>query len=128
MSAALRVLIVDDHPGIVKALSRLLVAAGHEVAGNIADFSAVPETVRHFRPDLIVLDVNLQSVDGLEVCRRITQADPQMKVIVFTAADDPDIRQRALQAGAVDFVDKRSLEGDLLSAVRRLAASRDQRE
>jgi len=122
MPNRLRVLVVDDHPGIVKALSRLLSAAGHDVVGGITDFTTVPEAVQELEPHVVVLDVNLKSVDGIEVCRRIIHSSPGVKVIVFTAADDSDIRQRAREAGAVDFVDKRALDGDLLSAIKRLAA------
>jgi two-component system nitrate/nitrite response regulator NarL len=73
---------------------------------------------------VIVLDVNLPEVDGLKACHQITQANPKMRVIVFSAGNDPDIRRRALEAGASAFVDKLAPDGDLLSAVKRLDANR----
>jgi DNA-binding NarL/FixJ family response regulator len=69
---------------------------------------------------VIVLDVRLPNVDGLKACRQITQANPEMKVIVFTALDDPDVRRRASEAGASAFVHRLALDDDLLSAIKRL--------
>ena len=123
MPSRLRVLIADDHPSILRAVSRLL-AQDYDVVGSVADGSGLLETAQHLRPDVIVLDVKLANVDGLEVCRQITQVNPAMKVIVFTAVDDPGVRRRAFEAGASAFVNKLAFDGDLLSAVKRLDANR----
>jgi DNA-binding NarL/FixJ family response regulator len=119
----LRVLVADDHPGIVRAVSRLL-ALHYDVAGSVADGRELLEAVQHLQPDLIVLDLNLSNVDGLQACRQITQVNPEMKVIMFTALDDPDLRRRTFEAGASAFVHKLALADDLLSAVKRLDANR----
>jgi DNA-binding NarL/FixJ family response regulator len=121
MPGRLRVLIVDDHPGIVKSVSRLL-AGDCDVVGSLTCCSGLIETALHIKADVIVLDVTLPDGDGLEACRQVTQANPAMKVIVFTAADDPGVKRRAFEAGASAFVNKLALDGDLLSAVRRLNA------
>ena len=71
---------------------------------------------------MIVVDLNLPSVNGLEACRQITQTHPEMKVIVFTAMNDPDLRQRSFDAGASAFVFKMAGDGDLMSTVKRLCA------
>jgi DNA-binding NarL/FixJ family response regulator len=113
-----RVLIADDHPEVAKAVSRLL-ALDCEVVGSVADGSALLEAAQRLQPDVVVLDVNLPKVHGLEVCRQITQLHPRMKVIVFTAMDDPKVRERSLAFGAAAFVSKLA-HGDLLSAIRRL--------
>jgi DNA-binding NarL/FixJ family response regulator len=115
----LRVLVVDDHPAVLRAVSRLL-AQDYDVAGTVADGRELLETAQRLQPDLIVLDLSLPNVDGLEACRQITQANPEMKVIVFTALEDPDIRRRAGEAGASAFVHKLALDDDLLSAIKRL--------
>ena len=122
-SSRLRVLVADDHPGVVRAVSRLL-ALSYDVAGSVADGSGLLAAAQHLRPDVIVLDVNLPNVDGLKACREITQANPEMKVIVFTAVDDPDVRRRAFEAGAFAFVHKLALADDLLAAMGRLDADR----
>jgi DNA-binding NarL/FixJ family response regulator len=73
---------------------------------------------------VIVVDLNLPGIDGLEVCRQVTQLNPLAKVVVFTATNDPDIRQRAFEVGASAFVSKMAAGGELLSTVKRLCADR----
>ena len=116
-----RVLIADDHADLVKAVSRLL-AVDCDVVGTVGDGSAVLEAAQRLRPDLIVVDLNLPNLNGLEACRQITQTHPEMRVIVFTAMNDPDVRRRSLEVGAAAFVFKMSGNGDLLSTVKRLWA------
>ena len=119
-----RVLIADDHPDLVKAICRVL-SLDYEVTGIVADGSAVLEAAQRLQPDVIVLDLNLPNVNGLEVCRQITQVNPETKVIVFTAMDDPDLRQRSLEVGASAFVCKVAGDCDLLATINRLCADRD---
>ena len=116
-----RVLIADDHADLVKAVSRLL-AVDCDVVGTVADGSAVLDAASRVRPDVVVVDLNLPNLNGLEACRQITDRHPQMKVIVFTAMNDPDIRQRSFESGASAFVFKMAGDGDLLSTVKRLYA------
>ena len=123
-TARLRVLIVDDHPGVVKALTRLLMFE-FDVVGSVADADGIPEAVQRLRPDVIVLDMNLPNVGGLDACRDIKAAAPQAQVVIFTAMDDPELRQRALEAGATAFVNKLAVDGELLSTLRRLRARDD---
>ena len=115
-----RVLLADDYPGMVTAVSRLL-SLDSDVVGTVADASALLEAAERLQPDVIVLDLNLPDLSGLEACRQITQAHPQMKVIVFTAVTDPEVRQRSLAVGASAFVSKLGPVTDLLSAVKRLS-------
>jgi DNA-binding NarL/FixJ family response regulator len=114
-----RVLIVDDYPSIVKSVSRLL-ALDCEVVGNIPDCRGLIEAVDELEPDVIILDVNLPGGNALESCRQLARDYPDVKVIVFTAADNPDMEARSLEAGATAFVHKLATDGDLLSAIRRL--------
>ena len=114
-----RVLVADDHAEVTKAICRLL-ALECEVVGTVADGSAVLEAVQRLQPDVTVVDLNLPTVSGLEACRQITQANPKAKVIVFTAMNDPIIRQRAIEMGASAFVCKVAADGDLLSVVKGL--------
>ena len=114
-----RVLIAEDHPAVAKAVCRVL-ALDCEVVGTVADGSAVLEAAQRLRPDVIVVDLNLPNVNGLEACRQITQANPDAKVIVFSAMNDPDVTQRSFEVGASAFVLKGASDGDLLSTVKRL--------
>jgi two-component system response regulator NreC len=93
-----------------------------DVVGSVADCSELLEAAQRLKPDVIVLDMNLPRADALGACRQVTQVNPGMKVIVFTAVDDPDVRRRAFEAGASAFVHKLALDADLLSAVMRLRA------
>ena len=88
--------------------------------GNVADGSAVVEAVQRLQPDVIVVDLNLPNVDGLEVCRQITQMNPEAKVIVFSAMNDPDVTRRSFEVGASAFVFKGAGGRGLLSTVKRL--------
>jgi CheY-like chemotaxis protein len=116
-----RVLIADDHHDLVKAVGRLL-AVDCDVVGSVADGSAVLEAAQRLQPDVIVVDLNLPNVNGLEACRQVTQTHPGIKVIVFTAMNDPDVRQRSFEVGASAFVFKMAGDGDLLSTIKRLCA------
>jgi DNA-binding NarL/FixJ family response regulator len=119
-----RVLLAEDHPAVAKAVCRVL-ALDCEVVGTVADGSAVLEAAQRLQPDVIVVDFNLPHLNGLEACRQITQTNPGAKVIVFSANDDPNVRQRSFEAGASAFVYKGTGDGDLLSTVKRLCDGRD---
>ena len=112
-----RVLIAEDHPGMAKAVRRML-SLDCEVVGTVTDGSAVLEAARRLQPDVIVVDLNLPYVHGLEVCRQLTQVNHNTKVIVFSAMNEPDITQRSFEVGASAFVCKGT--GDLLSTIKRL--------
>jgi DNA-binding NarL/FixJ family response regulator len=117
--ARLRILIVDDNPGIVKAVTRLL-AFQFDVVGSVSDADALLDEVQRLGPDVIVLDMNLPKAGGLHACHLVTQASPQTRVIIFTGDDSPDLRRRACEAGAAAFVSKLSSDGELVSILKRL--------
>jgi DNA-binding NarL/FixJ family response regulator len=117
-----RVLVADDHPEMVKAICRLL-ALDCEVVGTVSDGGDALGAARRLQPDVVVIDLNLPTVSGLDVCRQITQALPATKVILFTAANDPYLRQRASEVGASAFVCKVSSDDDLLTTVKSVCNS-----
>jgi DNA-binding NarL/FixJ family response regulator len=112
-----RVLIADDHAGVAKAVCRML-ALDCDVVGTVADGGAVLEAAQRLRPDVIVVDLNLPHVHGLDACRQVKQVKPEAVVIVFSAMNDPDLRRRSFEVGASAFVCKGT--GDLLSTIKRL--------
>ena len=115
-----RVVVAEDHPEVAKAVCRVL-ALDCEVVGSVTDGSAAIEAAQQLQPDVIVIDLNLPIVNGLEACRQITQLNLKTKVIVFTAMNDPDVRQRAFEVGASAFVSKMAGDGNnLLSTIQRL--------
>jgi DNA-binding NarL/FixJ family response regulator len=102
---------------VAKAVRRLL-ALDCEVLELVSDGSALLEAALRLQPDVIVVDLNLPTVSGLEACRQITHVNPAAKIVVFSAMNNPEVRQRAFEAGASAFVFK----GDpsLLSTIKRL--------
>jgi two-component system, NarL family, response regulator NreC len=114
-----RVLLVDDCPEMLKVVSGLL-AQDCEVVGKVADASALLETAQRLVPDVIVLDVNLPNISSLEACREITRINPETKVIMFTAMNDPITSDAFFEAGASAFVSKLAASVDLLSTIMRL--------
>jgi DNA-binding NarL/FixJ family response regulator len=113
------VLIAEDHADVAKAVGRLL-ALECDVVGSVADGSAVLEAVQRLQPDVLVVDLNLPHVNGLETCRQIVRMNPATKVVIFTALNDPDVRARAYGLGACAFVSKMGTDGDLLSTIKRV--------
>ena len=117
-----RVLLAEDHAGVAKAICRLL-AVECDLVGSVADGRAVLDAAQRLQPDVVVVDLNLPHVHGLEVCRQIKQDNPDARVVVFSALNDPDIRQRSIEVGAAAFVCKGT--GDLLSTIKSLFEDRD---
>jgi len=113
-----RVLLVDDHPGIVRALSRLL-STECDVVGVMADGREVADAAARLQPVVIVVDLNLPDVSGLDVCRQIRDSNPRVKVVVISARIDEAIRDEALAAGASGFFEK-SAANELIEAIRRI--------
>ena len=105
------------------AICRLL-ALDSEVVGSVTDGKLLLEAAQRLQPDVIVLDVNLPHVHGLEACRQITRENPEIRVIVFTAMTDPDIKEQAFAAGASAFVSKLAGADELLSTITRLCDDR----
>lgn len=102
--APTRVVVIEDEPTITRAIADRLAAEGWEVSTALDGPSGV-ETVRQVRPDVVVLDVMLPGIDGLEVCRRI-QADSPVAVLMLTARDDETDMLIGLGVGADDYMTK----------------------
>lgn len=117
----MRILIVDDHAIVRDGLSRLLAAeGGHEVKLAASGREALA-LARSFRPGLVVLDLNLPGLGGLELLRRLAQADAG-KILVLSMHAEPLYARRSLEAGAQGYVSKNAAPDELLAAVRRVAA------
>jgi two-component system, NarL family, nitrate/nitrite response regulator NarL len=101
-----RVLIADDYDGILTALERLLKPFCN-IVGLVEDGQRLLESARLLQPDVVVIDIFLPEVNGLEACRRIKEAIPHIQVIVLSAADDVETRARAMEVGAFAFISKR---------------------
>src|SRR5260370_9622130 len=119
-----KVLIVDDHP-IVRAGLRRLLAAESEM--QVCEAASGMEAVRVFRegrPALVILDLNMRGIGGLEVIARLKTANPGARILVLSMHDDAIHVTRALQAGSAGYVSKGAPPDELLEAIRRVAAGR----
>ena len=90
-----------------------------DVVGALGDGTAVADAAARLQPDVIVVDLHLPDISGLDVCRHITRQHPRMKVIVISAMIDDGIREEALAAGASGFFLK-SAASELVAAIRRI--------
>ena len=114
---AIRILVVDDEPSITKLVSFNLEKAGYDV-DTAADGQAALEKVQDIQPDLIVLDLMLPKVDGLEVCKRLRQENNHIPVIMLTAKDEELDRVLGLELGADDYVTKPFSPRELVARVK----------
>jgi DNA-binding NarL/FixJ family response regulator len=112
-----RVLLADDHPGVVRALSRLL-SFECDVVGTVSDGSEVAEAANNLQPVVVVVDVNLPNVNGLDVCREITMKSPRARVVVMSGMFDPEVAQAARTAGASGVFDKAAMGDKLVAAIK----------
>src|SRR5882724_12692770 len=122
-----RIMIVDDEPAMVRLLEQLLERAGYTHLRSTTDPREVPTHYREFRPDLIMLDLRMPHLDGVQVLERLkreTSGEIYLPVLVLTADAAPEAKRRALAAGASDFVTKPFDRIELLLRVDNLLAMR----
>jgi len=101
----LRVLIVDDEPRLAEVLSRLLALEGWMTRASLSGLDAV-RTAADFKPHVVVLDIGLPDISGLEVLRRLRELDPAVCVLFLTARDAVEDRVAGIRAGGDDYVTK----------------------
>ncbi len=116
MSAG-RILVVDDEPQIRRIMRSSLTAAGYEVDDAKTGEEAL-EKLREFRPELILLDINMPGMGGLAACRVIREEDRNVAVIMLTVHNSEAAKVEALDAGADDFVAKPFSTPELLARIR----------
>ena len=119
----LRVLLADDHPDMLNALEHLI-APACEIAGRISDGREVLDWVARLRPDVLLVDINMPGLDGIEICRRTVRAFPAVHVIVLSAAGDATFAQASREAGATAFIAKHSAADELPEAIASLDRQR----
>ena len=115
----LRVLLADDHLLVLAALEALL-APEFDIVGRVSDGRALVAAAKELRPDLIVLDIEMPVMNGLEAARQIKAMLPHVKLVFLTMYDEPDLEVEAFRAGASAYVLKHSASSDLLTAIRGL--------
>ena len=117
INSAPKVLVVDDNKGVLEFLLLLLVKHGLSVLGASSGSECL-DIVRNQRVDLIILDVMMPVMDGLQVCQELKKIRPSLPVILLTARDDMMTRAAAKDLGVSEFVAKPVNNRDLLNRVR----------
>jgi len=124
-SMAVRILLVDDHPVVRQGLRTLLEGrAEWEVAGEASDGLEAVEKVNSLQPDVVVLDITMPRMNGIEACRVIKEKKPGVEVLFVTQHDSPQMMREALAAGARGYVVKSNLARDLLEAIEQVSQHR----
>ncbi len=100
-----RVLVVDDEPDAVELLTEFLRAKGYEVS-TASDGEEALRKVKEDRPHLILLDVRMPKLNGMEVLRRVREIDREVGVIMVTAVNEEETGREALKLGAFDYITK----------------------
>ncbi|MGW1780062.1 response regulator [Streptomyces sp. NPDC002143] len=120
---AIRLLLVDDDPLVRAGLTFMMGGADDiEVVGEAADGGEVEGLVERTRPDVVLMDIRMPSVDGLTATRRLREREDAPQVVVLTTFHADEQVLRALRAGAAGFVLKDTPPAEILDAVRRVAA------
>jgi two-component system, NarL family, invasion response regulator UvrY len=120
----IRVLLVDDHAVVRMGFRLLLQSADLHVLAEAESGEAACRMYLDLNPDVVVMDLAMPGMGGLEALRRIRARDPHARVLTLSAQDDPMHARRALQEGALGFLSKRSAPEALIEAVTAVAAGR----
>jgi len=121
----LRILVADDHEIVRRGLCALLQKReGWEVCGEASNGREALEMAKQLKPDIVILDIGMPFLNGLDTARQLLQHDPQSKIIVLTVTDADQVIREALDAGARGFVLKSDAARDLVSAVEALQGKR----
>jgi len=115
---AVRILIADDNRMMRDALASLLKEWGFEVVGLAEDGLEAVRLTREAKPDVVLMDVKMPKMDGIEATRQITATLPKIKVIVLSVQSEPHIASNIVAAGACSFVPKSATPEELTEAIR----------
>ena len=119
----LRVAFVDDHTLFVEGCKKLL-EAEYDVVGTYSDPRAFLLDFPQLKVDVVVLDVSMPHLNGLDTAREVLRLDPRVRVVMLTMSEDPDVAAEAFRAGAAGYLLKRSAGSELSLAVREVMNKR----
>ena len=116
---SIQILIADDH-GVIRAGLRALLGAEPdlEVVGEAADGQEALHSANALRPDVILLDLSMPGLSGIEITRRLTETMPELRVIILTVHEDEGLLRESIQAGAAGYIVKRAIGSELIDAIR----------
>ena len=115
----IKVLVVDDHAIMRDGIRALIdIYDDIEIVGEASEGKEAIEKARELAPDVVVMDLAMPGMDGLEATRRISKRNPAVKVLVLTQYDNKEYILSSIKAGAAGYVPKRALGSELISAIR----------
>lgn len=114
---AKRILIADDHTLMMEGLTRLL-ADDFDIVGTASNGRTLMAEADRLRPDVVVLDVGMPEMNGIEAARRLSKSHPEIKIVFITQQLDPAYLHAAFSAGAMGYVAKQSAANELVRAIR----------
>jgi DNA-binding NarL/FixJ family response regulator len=115
-----RVLVADDHPSVLESLVDLL-KDRFDLVASVRDGRRLVESARDLRPDIVVTDISMPGLNGIEAVRALRAAGSDAKVIFLTLHDDPGLAAKLMQNGASGFVLKMTAADDLATAIETVA-------
>ncbi|MDT4912552.1 MAG: hypothetical protein QOC66_1680 [Pseudonocardiales bacterium] len=115
-------MLVDDHPIWREALERDLVEAGYEVIGAFGDGETAVRVAPAIRPDVVLMDLQLPGMSGVDAAGALVQADPSVRILMFSQSGEDEHVLAAVKVGARGYLVKSASKKDLLDAVARTAA------
>jgi len=118
-----RVLLADDHALLLTAYEKLL-SGECQIVGQVTDGRALLAAAEELKPDVIVLDISMPLLNGLEAARQIKQRLPDIKLVFLTMNEESDVAAEAFRAGASGYLLKRSAGSELSSAIREVMQGR----
>ncbi len=119
----IRVLLADDHEAMLDRVANLL-AGECDVIGTATDGRQALDAAKQLKPDVLVLDISMPVMNGIETAHRLKEAGVKARIIFLTVHDDPDFAREALETGALGYVIKPRIASDLLAAIKEAHAGR----
>ena len=119
-----RVLLADDRTAVLSAVTTLL-QESFEIVGMVSDGRTALDTALALQPDLVVLDISMPDMSGIEVARELKRRGCRSRIVFLTVHEDEDIRATCLAAGGLGYVLKVRMETDLIPAMNEALAGRE---
>jgi len=116
----LKVVVADDNAAVLTEIASLL-ESEFEVVARAQDGKSALECIQRFQPDVVVLDLGMPVLNGIELSRKISKMSPRPAIVICSVESDPEIVEAAHRAGALGYVFKPSMNRDLIDAVKAAA-------
>jgi DNA-binding NarL/FixJ family response regulator len=112
-------LIADDNPKLLRALGEMLRREGFDVVASAMSGLGAVALAKHLAPDLVLMDVRMPGLDGIHASHLIMDVCPSTEVVIYSAYDDPGLRQEADEAGVAEYLVKGCTPSEIVKALRR---------